>query len=72
MEDDVPLPWTMTQHDSRELCFATSSPLSWTACVLLLSRFILSVDVYVLLLFLDGYDVFCLGRWAVLLLGSVV
>lgn len=35
-------PWMMTQQDSLLLCFAISSPLSWTACLLLLSRFMVT------------------------------
>lgn len=36
------LPWTITQHESRLLCLEISSPVSFTACVSLLSRFILA------------------------------
>lgn len=39
---DLPLPWMITQQSSLELCFAISSPVSFTACVLLLSWFIVA------------------------------
>jgi hypothetical protein len=42
---DLPLPWMITQQSSFELCFAISSPVSFTACVSLLSWFIVANGV---------------------------
>jgi hypothetical protein len=42
---NLPLPWMITQQSSFELCFAISSPVSFTACVSLLSWFIVANGV---------------------------
>lgn len=42
---NLPLPWIITQQSSLVLCFATSAPVSLTACVSLLLWFILPVSL---------------------------
>ena len=39
------MPWTITQQSSLVVCFATSSPVSFTACLSLLSRFMVAKRV---------------------------